>query len=139
MKVRYPEPVNPKVLYERSLSFDYLDDEGLDLLFQGLETGLGLACGRLKRPNFRLFEFKLIFYGSGLEDFYDSPLIGRFFLETEKLKNSFIETFQKDYKQMFKQVRKDYEKMPGELNLEILVRGFMDSITKEIRTFNPSN
>jgi len=141
MKVKFPEPIGPEVLYECFLEFQNLSINELKDLLGGLETALDIVCNRLNKNEFSIIEYELIFYRGRLKD---NDFIGNDFMgggmnlsaNPKRITNR-ISGFQKEYKDLFKKVKKDYEENPSPLSLNALLVGYRDSITHEIEAKDP--
>ncbi len=141
MKVKFPEPIGPEVLYERSLEFQNLSINELEDLLGGLETALGIVCNKLNKNEFSIIGYEFIFYRGRLED---NDFVGNDFMSggmnlsanPERITDR-ISGFQKEYRNLFKKVKKDYEENPCLLSLNALLVGYRDSITHEIEAKDP--
>lgn len=141
MKVKFPEPIGPEVLYERSMQFNDLHIQELKDLLYGLETALDIVYkNKLKTREFSIVEYKIIFYRG---DFENYDFIGNDFMSgginlSAKAGRKFsLPKFGKEYKKLFRKVKDDFSKRPGSLNLEALIVGYRNRVTHEIEAFDP--
>lgn len=131
------EFVSSKILYERNLSYNCLDDENLALLVQGLKTGLDLTCAKLKNGEFKMFSFNLKFMIIEPEKaalLY--PIFGRYCLFPKKQRFDSISKFRKKYISMLNEIKQIYRENNG-FDLEVLVTGFRDSIIHKTDALDP--
>lgn len=141
MKVKFPEPVSPEVLYKRSMKYDDLHQEELKDLLIGLKTALNLVCARkLSSHEFSIVEYEILFYRGDYKkgDFIGNDFMaGGFNLESQRVRKFVIPEFRRNYRILFEKVREDFLRRPGSLNLDILIAGYRDCITCEVEAFNP--
>lgn len=138
LKIEQFELVSPKILYDRNLTYYYLDNEDLDELFHGLKTGVELTCAKLKEDEFRGFEYDISlriileeineFNIKSLE-LLVYPLNGKFGLFSDAEK-TYINRFQFEHNSMLDDIRKHYK--PSRLKLEYKIIGYRDTITKSV-------
>lgn len=138
MKIRVPGTAQEDILYERSLNFENIGEEGLESLLNGLKTALDLVCeNKLKTGDYSVFGYFVAFYRENTEkleffeklEFLGKPIKGLFDLTIEGIREAGILMFQKEYNSLIEEVREDYRDNPGSINLHAEIKGYKLGIT----------
>lgn len=121
---------NQEILYERKLEFDKINNEDLNDLLVGLNTGLAIICDKLIRINFNIVSYKIDFSkkqkNSGEIDYREisNSIVGGFNLSNkgDEEKEFIISFFQTSYKSLFNNFKEKYQKNPYPFSLDILIK-----------------
>lgn len=142
MKVHFPEPVSPDVLYERDEDFYDLDYSELEELLRGVRTALNICVSKLKDPKYRVLDYYIVFsrrFFKNEEPF--TKIFGDYLSGGGDLSDGFrewnLKEFQKSYKKSLRKVKKDYLRSPGDLNFSAEIIGYKDSVSIEIEVKDP--
>ena len=128
MKIKYPELIEPVVLYSFSVKNKKYRPNELEELFEEFQARLETILGNLGKE-LKLFDYRILF-GESIGNKIIGHLEGGFDLEIER--EWCIRDFNKRYKESFESALKKYREKQFLIDIDIFISGFRDKITSEV-------
>ena len=133
MKVRFPEPVAPVILYEFCSKARKYEKAGLELQLKEVEMGLDMAYAELLTGKYMVIDYKVRVRNQKKEVL--ALMTGGFDLSVREAKVYSLPEFQEGYKKSFKDILENYR--PETISIDVRVAGSRDKITRIIEAKSP--